>query len=81
MQVLANLKAILAAAGCTYSDVVKTTILLTEMNDFASVNKLYGACFPSEPPARATYAVAGLPLGARIVRPYLRQLKKRCSPH
>jgi 2-iminobutanoate/2-iminopropanoate deaminase len=64
--VLLNLEAILLAAGCTFSDVVKTTILLTDIADFAVVNKAYGSCFKAEPPARATYAVAGLPLGALV---------------
>ena len=65
-QVMRNLEAILRAAGCSFSDVVKTTILLTDIADFAAVNKIYGACFTAEPPARATYAVAALPLSARI---------------
>jgi 2-iminobutanoate/2-iminopropanoate deaminase len=66
VQVLNNMKAILEAAGLGLSHVVKTTILLTDMADFKIVNAIYGRCFPDDPPARATYAVAALPLGARI---------------
>jgi 2-iminobutanoate/2-iminopropanoate deaminase len=65
-QVMLNLEAILRAAGCSFSDVVKTTILLTDIADFAAVNKIYGARFSAAPPARATYAVAALPLSARV---------------
>ena len=60
-QVLANLGAVLAAAGATFADVVKTTIYLASMADFATVNAIYGERFPNEPPARATVAAAGLP--------------------
>jgi len=60
-QVLANLGAVLAAAGAGFADVVKTTIFLSTMDDFAKVNGVYGARFPTDPPARATVAAAGLP--------------------
>ena len=60
-RVLANLGAILGAAGMGFGNIVKAGIFLTDMADFAVVNELYGACFDSEPPARATIAVAGLP--------------------
>jgi 2-iminobutanoate/2-iminopropanoate deaminase len=63
---LRNLAAVLAAAGATFDDVVKTTIFLIDMADFAAVNAAYGECFVSLPPARSTVAVAGLPLGARV---------------
>ena len=59
--VLDNAKAILLAAGCTLPKVVKTTIYLKSMDDFASVNDVYGSYFPVEPPARATIEVARLP--------------------
>lgn len=65
-QVLANLSAVLAAAGCTSDDVVKTTIFLTDLEDFATVNEIYGAHFSSAPPARSTVEVSRLPLGARV---------------
>lgn len=56
-----NLKAILAAAGLSAANLVKTTILLRDMKDFAAVNAIYGEFVGENPPARATYAVAGLP--------------------
>lgn len=59
--VLENAKAILAAAGCPLSGVVKTTIYLKSMADFAVVNEVYGGYFPSDPPARATVEVSRLP--------------------
>ena len=65
-QVMANLQAVLEAAGASLSSVVKTTIFLTDMADFAQVNAIYGACFPDAPPARSTVAVAALPLGASV---------------
>jgi 2-iminobutanoate/2-iminopropanoate deaminase len=60
-QVLDNLGAVLAAAGAGFADVVKTTIFLSTMDDFAKVNGVYGGRFPNDPPARATVAAAGLP--------------------
>ena len=65
-QVMKNLGAVLAAANCTYRDVVKTTIFLVDMNDFAAVNAVYGKYFDASKPARSTVAVAGLPRGARV---------------
>jgi 2-iminobutanoate/2-iminopropanoate deaminase len=61
-----NLSAVLAAAGTTFHHVVKTTIYLTDMNDFAEVNEAYGKFFEQRPPARATVGVAGLPKGAKV---------------
>jgi 2-iminobutanoate/2-iminopropanoate deaminase len=60
-QVMENAKAVLSAAGCSMSQVVKTTIYLENMSDFAAVNEVYGAYFPSDPPARATVEVSRLP--------------------
>lgn len=65
-QVLENLGAVLAAAGASFANVVKTTIFLADMADFAAVNAVYGERFPSEPPARSTVAAAGLPRNARV---------------
>ena len=65
-KVLENMTHVLDAAGSSMSKVCKTTILLSSMADFAEVNAVYGEFFPSEPPARATYAVAGLPLAALV---------------
>jgi 2-iminobutanoate/2-iminopropanoate deaminase len=65
-QVLDNLGAVLAAAGAGFANVVKTTIFLADMADFATVNAIYGERFSSDPPARATVAAAGLPRNARV---------------
>ncbi|MEO7040145.1 MAG: RidA family protein [Candidatus Elarobacter sp.] len=66
-QVMANLGAVLAAAGLDFADVVKTTVFLIDMNDFAAVNAAYGASFDEgSKPARSTVAVAALPRGARV---------------
>jgi 2-iminobutanoate/2-iminopropanoate deaminase len=65
-QVLENLAAVLAAAELTLEAVVKTTIFLVDINDFAAVNAVYGERMGSPPPARSTIAVAALPLGARV---------------
>ena len=65
-QVMKNLEAILEAAGSDFSKVVKCTILLADRADFAEVNAIYGSRFPENPPARATFAVKGLPLGALV---------------
>jgi 2-iminobutanoate/2-iminopropanoate deaminase len=66
VQVLANLGAVLAAAGSSYAQIVKTTIFLADMQDFAAVNELYAGMFASAPPARATVQAAGLPKGALV---------------
>ena len=61
-----NLGAILQAAGGSYGSIVKATIYLADINDFAVVNEVYASCFPSDPPARAAFAVAALPKGGRV---------------
>lgn len=61
-----NLEAILTEAGSGLDRIVKTTIYVTDMNDFAEVNEAYASFFPSEPPARATVGVVALPKGARV---------------
>ncbi len=65
-QVLDNLAAVLAAADLTFAAIVKTTIFLVDINDFATVNAIYGERMGTPPPARSTVAVAALPLGARV---------------
>lgn len=65
-QVMKNLGAMLAAEGLDYSDVVKTTVFLTDLTEFARVNDAYGAFFATDPPARATIQVAALPKGAKV---------------
>jgi 2-iminobutanoate/2-iminopropanoate deaminase len=65
-RVMENGKAILAAAGCAMSKVVKSTIYLKNIGDFASVNEIYGSYFPIDPPARATVEVSRLPKDVAI---------------
>lgn len=65
-QVMENLKAILAAEGLMLADVVKTTVFLTDLGDFARVNEAYGSYFEDAPPARSTVQVAALPKGAKV---------------
>lgn len=65
-QSLTNLKAILEAAGYSCADVVKTTVLLADMGDFAAMNAVYAEFFPANCPARAAFAVKELPRGARV---------------
>jgi 2-iminobutanoate/2-iminopropanoate deaminase len=65
-QVMQNLAAVLEAAGSSLTQVVKTTIFVTDINDFAAVNQVYGSFFSDRPPARSTVQVAALPLGARV---------------
>jgi len=65
-RVIDNLRGVLEAAGCTFDHVVKTTIFLTDLGDFAAVNQVYGEVFTGTPPARATVQVAALPRGARV---------------
>jgi 2-iminobutanoate/2-iminopropanoate deaminase len=61
-----NLAAVLAAAGLRLADVVKTTVYLADLREFAAMNDVYGRYFPAPHPARATVQVAALPAGARI---------------
>jgi 2-iminobutanoate/2-iminopropanoate deaminase len=63
---LRNLAAVLDAAGASFADVIKTTIFLADMADFATVNAVYARHMPDPPPARSTVAVAALPKGGRI---------------
>lgn len=65
-QVLQNLAQILEAAGSSLAQVVKATIFVTDLGDFAALNKVYGSFFASDPPARSTVQVAALPLGAKV---------------
>ena len=65
-QVMKNIEAVLEAASATFANVVKTTIFLVDMGDFAAVNAVYGEYFTDIAPARSTVAVAGLPRGVRV---------------
>ena len=65
-QCLKNIESILAEAGCSLANVVKTTIFLKDLNDFSEVNEAYGTFFPANPPARACVEVARLPKDARV---------------
>ena len=65
-QVMKNLAAVLAGAGLTLADIVKTTVYLADMQEFQAMNEVYGRHFPEAPPARTTIAAAGLPRGARV---------------
>lgn len=65
-QVLNNIAAILDAAGTSMDRVVKTTVYLADMNDFAKMNAVYGSFFPNDPPARTTIQAAALPLGLLV---------------
>jgi 2-iminobutanoate/2-iminopropanoate deaminase len=65
-QVLKNLGAVLAAAGSSFARVLKTTVYLTDLADFAAMNAIYAEYFPEPAPARATVEVAALPRGARV---------------
>jgi len=65
-QVMANIEAVLAAAGVGFADVVKSTVYLTDLADFAAVNEIYERRFTTAPPARSTIEVKGLPRGANV---------------
>ncbi|MCX6231320.1 MAG: RidA family protein [Bacteroidetes bacterium] len=65
-QVMKNIEAILKEAGYTFADVVKSTCLLSDMENFAAMNEVYGTYYAENPPARAAYAVKGLPLGVMV---------------
>jgi 2-iminobutanoate/2-iminopropanoate deaminase len=65
-QVMENIAAVLSAAGAGFSDVIKVTIYLVDMNDFGVVNEVYGSCFLEHKPARSTVAVSSLPRGVLL---------------
>jgi len=65
-QVMKNIGAILTEAGYTFADVVKSTCLLSDMNNFAAMNAVYGKYYTENPPARAAYGVVKLPLGVLV---------------
>ncbi len=65
-QVMKNIGAILEEAGFSYTDVVKSTCLLSDMSNFAAMNEVYGKYYPENPPARAAFAVKELPLSVLI---------------
>jgi len=65
-RVMDNLAAVLDAAGTGFDNVVKATIFVVDLGDFATVNEVYGKRFPRSPPARSTVQVAALPKGARV---------------
>jgi 2-iminobutanoate/2-iminopropanoate deaminase len=65
-QVLANLKAVLEAAGSSLGQVLKTTVFLADMNEFAAMNAVYSEFFTASPPARSTVQVARLPRDVRV---------------
>ena len=65
-RVMENLRGVLQAAGTSFGQVVKTTIFLADLADFAAVNEVYGKRFTGSPPARSTVQVAALPKGARV---------------
>ena len=65
-RVMENLKGIVEAAGSSLDHVVKTTVFLSDMNDFAAMNAVYGKYFPSDPPARATVQVSRLPKDVKV---------------
>lgn len=65
-QTLHNLAAILEAAGCSLADVIKTTVYLANMDDFAAMNEIYATFFPESPPARTTIQAARLPLNFAV---------------
>lgn len=65
-QVMKNIEAVLTAGGLKFENVVKTTIFLTSMGDFPIVNEIYGRFFPSNPPARSTVEVRGLPKNVQV---------------
>ena len=65
-RVMDNLRAVLKATGCSFRDVVRTTIYLVDLGHFAKVNEAYGACFQPPFPARSTVQVAALPRGAQV---------------
>ncbi|MAW61112.1 MAG: deaminase [Planctomycetes bacterium] len=73
-QVFANLDALLAAAGCQRADVVRATVYLTDLGEFAAINEVYAAYFGEHRPARACVQVAALPKGAQVEIDFVAQL-------
>lgn len=65
-QVMKNIGTILNDAGYDYTNVVKSTIYLADINDFQTVNEIYGSYYPQDPPARSAFQVANLPKGAKV---------------
>jgi 2-iminobutanoate/2-iminopropanoate deaminase len=65
-RVLDNIAAVLRAEGLTFDNVVKTTVFLTDLGDFQTVNEIYGSYFKQEPPARSTVQISALPKGAKL---------------
>ena len=65
-RVLDNIAAVLRAEGLTFDNAVKTTIFLTDLGDFQTVNEIYGSYFKQDPPARSTVQVSALPKGAKV---------------
>lgn len=65
-QSMSNLSQILAEAGMSFDDVVKTTVLLADIADFKAMNEVYAEFFPAQKPARVCYQVAALPMGAKV---------------
>jgi len=65
-QVMKNIEAILKEAGYSFSDVIKSTCLLSDMSNFAAMNEVYGSYYKENPPARAAFAVKELPLGVMV---------------
>jgi 2-iminobutanoate/2-iminopropanoate deaminase len=65
-RVMRNVEAVLAAGGMTFADVVRSTIYVADLADFAAVNEVYGARFAGNPPPRSTIQVAGIPRGSKV---------------
>ena len=66
IRVLQNMEGVLTEAGLTFADIVKTTVFLTDLEDFGAVNSIYGEKFPINPAARSCVQVAGLPKGVKV---------------
>ncbi len=79
LQVMRNLDAVLHAAGAATSDIIKVGIYLTDMGDFPALNRLYADWLGEHRPARATVAVAALPLNARIEMDLMARIQRRCT--
>ena len=79
-RVLDNLSAVLAAAGASFEDVVRTTIYLTDLSHFGAVNRLYGERVAAPPPARTTIQVSALPRGGLVEIDVIAHIRKGSSP-